>query len=200
MSVGIPNPDITAAILAGGQGARLGGRDKGLALLGGRPLIERVSQAIAGQVGQVLICANRNTQDYAAFGRVVADGDSGFRGPLAGIAAALAACNTPWLLTVPVDSPHPPANLAERLHAAALETKADVAVAGDGVRTQPLFAIYRRTLANAAAAALASDLAVWRWQQDCKAVTVDFSDCASDLANLNTEQEFRIWELRHIGC
>ena len=197
MSVAIRNPDITAAILAGGQGARIGGRDKGLVLLGGTPLIEHVSRAIAAQAGHLLICANRNSQIYAAFGQVVPDRGSGFRGPLAGIAAALAACETPWLLTVPVDSPHPPADLAERLHAAVQGgAGADVTVASDGTRTQPLFALYRRTLASAAAAALESDLAVWRWQQDRKAVTVDFSDRADDFTNLNTEQEFRSWEQR----
>jgi len=142
----------------------------------------------------VLICANRNATDYAEFGDVVADSRCGYAGPLGGIAAALSKCETPWLLTVPVDSPHPPADLAERLHAAAHGAGAEVAVAFDGARRQPLFAIYRCRLAAAAHEALASDLAVWRWQQHCKAVTVDFSDRAADFINLNTEQEFKSWE------
>ena len=197
MSLAIRNPDITAAILAGGQGARLGGRDKGLALLAGKPLIAWVSDAIGKQAGKLVICANRNAEKYAEFGEVVADARSGYFGPLAGIAAALAKCETDWLVTVPVDSPRPPADLAKRLLAAAREAGADVAVANDGVRTQPLFAVYRRALAPAAGMALVKDLAVWRWQQDCKAVSVDFSDRVADFINLNTEEEFRAWEKHH---
>jgi len=199
MSVASPNPDITAAILAGGQGARLGGRDKGLELLAGKPLVAWVSQAIGPQASKLLICASRNTQEYSAFGQVIADAADGYRGPLAGIAAALAACTTQWLLTVPVDAPQPPSDLAGCLHAAVQKSGNDCAVAYDGQRTQPLFAIYRRTLVDAAAAALENDLAVWRWQQECNAIRVDFSNHSANFINLNTEADFRLWEQRENG-
>lgn len=189
--------DITVAILAGGEGARVGGQDKGLLLLGGEPLIARVSTAMRLQAGTLLICVNRHHDDYAAFARVVPDATPGYRGPLAGIAAALAACTTRWLLSVPVDCPDPPADLARRLHAGAAAVGAALAVARDGSHGQPLFAIYRKDLADSARAALDRDSAAWRWQRECGAATVDFPDRAAQFANLNTPEQFRAWEERH---
>jgi len=186
---------VTAAILAGGAGTRLSGRDKGLAVLNGKPLIEHVLAAIQPQAGSVLICANRNAAQYAEYGRVLPDAAVGFRGPLAGIAAALAECRTAWLLTVPVDCPTPPRDLAARLAASAND--ASVAVAHDGVRTQPLFALYRRGLADAARSALQSDSPVWRWQQQAGAAVGDFADCAAAFGNLNTAEDFLRWESEH---
>ena len=191
--------DISAAILAGGEGARVGGRDKGLLPLAGEALVARVSRALRAQAGTVLICANRNHDDYAAFGRVISDATTGHRGPLAGIAAALEACTTPWLLTVPVDCPQPPADLARRLHAGAVAAGAQLAVASDDACVQPLFALYRRSLAGSAGTALAADLAVWRWQRECGAATVEFAGRAEEFVNLNTPAEFRQWEERHHG-
>src|SRR5215468_4061553 len=95
--------EITAAVLAGGEGRRVGGRDKGLLPLAGRPLIAHVVAALREQAGQIIICANRNASEYSGFGIVVGDMEPGFRGPLSGIASALAHCKTHWLLTVPVD-------------------------------------------------------------------------------------------------
>lgn len=189
--------DITAAILAGGEGRRVGGRDKGLITLAGKPLVAHVVAGLAGQVGQMLICSNRNDIQYAAFAKVCADTVPGFRGPLAGIAAALAACETCWLLTVPVDSPQPPPDLARSLHAAASIAQANAAVVNDGERRQPLFALYRRELAGAAAQALSGDLPVWRWQSEIGAVDVDFSDMPKAFLNLNTDEDFRDWEQQH---
>jgi molybdenum cofactor guanylyltransferase len=167
--------------------------------LAGEPLIARVSRVLQAQADALLICANRHHDDYAAFGRVVPDATAGYRGPLAGIAAALAACTTPWLLTVPVDCPSPPADLARRLHAGTLSAGTALAVARDGARTQPLFALYSRSLADSARAALGGDVAVWRWQRECEAATVDFPGRAEEFANLNTAEEFRDWEKLHRG-
>jgi molybdopterin-guanine dinucleotide biosynthesis protein A len=186
--------EITLAILAGGQGVRVGGQDKGLMLLGDRPLIAHVCAALRAQAGRVLICANRNAAAYARHGTVVADASAAHGGPLAGIAAALGVCETPWLLTVPVDSPAPPADLAPRLHAGATAVAASAAVGVHAGRREPLFALYRCDLAAAAQAALARDSAVWRWQNECAATAVDFPDRAADFANLNTPEDFRRWE------
>jgi molybdopterin-guanine dinucleotide biosynthesis protein A len=187
-----PN-QITAAILAGGAGTRLGGRDKGLEPLAGTPLIAHVMQSLKDQVRRVLICVNRNAEQYATFGATCPDRSAGFHGPLAGIDAALAVCATAWLLTVPVDCPMPPKDLAQRLHDAAHMADVRVAVAHDGIRRQPLFAIYRRELAADAAKALSDDLAVWRWQDISGAIEVDFSDAAQAFFNLNGAEDFRIW-------
>jgi molybdenum cofactor guanylyltransferase len=185
------NPaNITAAILAGGEGRRLGGRDKGLELLAGRPLIEYVVAALRPQAQNLCICINRNNAQYATFAVICPDRAGVFHGPLAGIATALAACETPWLLTVPVDCPRPPQDLAQRL----LTTGAHAAVAHDGTRRQPLFALYRRDLAADAESALQRDLPVWRWQDAMGVVEVDFSGTPQAFLNLNTAEDFRHWE------
>jgi molybdopterin-guanine dinucleotide biosynthesis protein A len=186
--------DITAAILAGGAGTRLGGRDKGLAVLAGNPLVAHVVASLKAQSRDMLICINRNAERYAAFATVCPDRIGGFHGPLAGIDAALAACATPWLLTVPVDCPLPPKDLAQRLRDAAGTANAQVAVAHDGIRRQPLFAIYRCELGAGTSQALSEDLAVWRWQDINGAIEVDFSDAPQAFLNLNTVEEFRVWE------
>ncbi len=182
---------ITAAILAGGEGRRVGGADKGLLLLDGSPLIAHVQTALCGQAGTIVICANRNADRYARFAPVVTDAAPDFRGPLAGIAAALRACDNEWLLTVPVDCPRLPPDFARRLHAAA---NGHAAVAYDGQCRQPLFAIYSRDLSDSAAAALARSVSVWGWQDEIGARIVDFSDAPQILANLNTHEDFENWE------
>lgn len=183
-------PRVTAAILAGGAGKRLGGRDKGLELLSGRPLIAYVIERIRPQVDDVMILANRHTEEYSAFAPVIADDAPGFRGPLAGIATALAHCETPWLLTASVDVPAPPLDLASRLIDGIRDT--NIAVARDTERRQPLFALYSTRLAKASQEALERDLAVWRWQDQHDAVEVEFSGDA--FRNLNTPDDFRNWE------
>ena len=187
-------PGITAAILAGGAGRRLGGRDKGLEMLGGRALVEWVLDSIGG-VDAVVVVANRNVEAYARHARTIVDhspdgGATKRRGPLAGIAAALADCATPWLLTVPVDCPRPPRGLAARLHAHAIECAAKAAVAHDGETRQPLFALYRRELRESAAAAAAAEQGVWAWQDAIGAVALDFGDSRQQFANLNTPEDF----------
>jgi len=188
---------ITAAILAGGEGRRVDGRDKGLIELAGRPLVAHVAAALAGQAATIVICANRHEPEYSPFGKVLADAQSGFRGPLAGIATALAHCATPWLLTVPVDAPQPPPDLAQSLLAAALAANADAAVAYEGVRPQPMFALYRSRLAEDAATALARDLPVWRWQEIIRAAEAFFDLGDPAFTNLNTNEEIAAWEQAH---
>lgn len=190
---------FTAAILAGGAGTRIGGRDKGLEPLAGRPLIAHVLTVLRGQAGTIVICANRNRDAYTTYAPVIADVEPGFRGPLAGVASALACCTTPWLLTLPVDCPHPPPNLVPRLHDAVAMARADLAAVFDGTRRQPLFALYRASLAASAAQALREDLPVWRWQERLHAANADFSDNPAAFANLNTLEEFRQWEARASG-
>ena len=185
---------ITAAILAGGEGRRVDGRDKGLLLVSGRPLVAYAAAPLRDTVSRVIVCANRNRDRYAEYGDVFADDESGFRGPLAGIATALAHCATPWLLTVPVDCPAPPQSVAARLYAAVGNSA--VVVAYDGTRRQPLFALYRSGLLESAQAALSANLPVWRWQDDCGAVEADFSDRADAFDNLNSDEEIRAWEQR----
>lgn len=153
------NPtDITALILAGGRGSRMGGVDKGLQNFMGMPLALHTLNRLqlGGGVGQIMVNANRNLAAYESFGvpvwpDVLADD----AGPLAGFLTGLERCETPYLLTVPCDTPLLPLDLAQRL-AAALETgNADIAMAaapeagknGHGqVRTQPVFCLLRTGL------------------------------------------------------
>ncbi|WP_257386924.1 molybdenum cofactor guanylyltransferase MobA [Tahibacter caeni] len=178
---------VTAAVLAGGRAQRLGGIDKGLALWRGRPLIAHVAAALAGQVDEILIVANRNADEYRRYGRVCADDRAGYRGPLQGIVTALRRARSDWLLVVPVDSPEPGTDLLTRLWRE--RGAAGVVVAHDGRRRQPLFALYRR--AALAMPGDAPDMPVWAWQ-DCQALReVDFSDSPARFANLNTAEDFQ---------
>ena len=186
--------DVTAAILAGGEGRRVGGADKGLLPLDGSPLVARVLAALRGQAGTIVICAHRHADRYARFAPVITDATPEFRGPLAGIAAALGNCKSEWLLTVPVDCPQPPRDLAERLYDAALAENRETAAVFDGTRVQPLFALYRRTLAANAESALSDDLPVIRWQQLQHRTLADFSTRPQEFGNLNTLEDFKAWE------
>jgi len=186
----MPKPSLTVAILAGGAASRLGGRDKGLEAVDGKPLIARArayGERIARDV-DFLIIANRHLDDYARYGRVRADAIEGFRGPLAGVASALEGAETDHVLTLPVDCPSPPEDLAARLLDALGDR--DAVVAHDGERRQPLFALYRRALAASASNAAASGQGVWEWQDSVGAVEVDFADRRQQFHNLNTPDEF----------
>ena len=182
-------PALTVAILAGGAASRLGGRDKGLELLAGKPIIEWVVRAGPREAERVVV-ANRNLDEYARYGRVTTDAQAGFRGPLAGVAGALAAATTPRVMTLPVDCPEPPRDLAKRLATALDASGASAAVAHDGERRQPLFALYRAELAEAAAVAAKAGKGVWEWQDSIGAVEVDFADERRQFHNLNTPEEF----------
>ncbi len=122
--------DITALVLAGGRGTRMGGVDKGLQPFGGLPLALHAARRVQPQVGQVMLNANRHLSEYAAWGLPVCpDADGSFAGPLAGFAAGLAHCTTDWLLTVPCDTPLFPTDLAARLAQAAQQADAPIAMA-----------------------------------------------------------------------
>lgn len=180
---------VTGLVLAGGRGQRLGGQDKGLVNLNGRPLVSYAMAVLSGQVSEVLVSANRNLADYEALGvRVVRDAEPDYPGPLAGLLAGLDATTTPWLAVVPCDAPLLPRSLLPRLASAIGD--ADVAVAHDGEHLHPVTALMRTGLAGDLARYLASGgHKVRDWYQRQRCVTVDFSDCPEAFANLNTEPD-----------
>ncbi len=139
---------ITGLVLAGGRGSRMGGADKGLLDLHGLSLAAHAMRRLSPQVGDMLISANRHLDEYARLGaRVLQDAQpQAFAGPLAGVAAGLSACTTPWLLCVPCDGPWLPPDLAQRLGQAALAAGRDAAIAVTGGRRQPVHALLRREL------------------------------------------------------
>lgn len=184
--------DITGAILAGGRGQRMGGADKGLLTLKGKPLVAYVIERLRPQVRSLLINANRNRTGYEAFGYpVVCDHHEEYPGPLAGMAAALRHAPTDWVQCVPCDTPALPLNLVQRLNdALAANPGVRIALPHDGERMQPLFALLHRSLLPDLDADIAAGrLAVGRWMRDHPHVEVDFSDCPEAFANLNTPEE-----------
>jgi len=135
---GIAASQITGLVLAGGRGSRMGGVDKGLQPFNGTPLALHAVRRLAGQVGQVLVNANRNLAAYESFGVPVwPDGLADYAGPLAGFLTGLQRCQTPFLLTVPCDTPQFPLDLASRLAAALASEEADIAMVSAPEATDP---------------------------------------------------------------
>lgn len=180
--------DLTAVILAGGRGRRMGGSDKGLVDLEGRPLIAHVLNGITPQVGTVLINANRNAAQYEAFGyQVVGDTLDGFQGPLAGFASAMAAASTPYILTLPCDGPLVPPDYATRMIDALETSGSEIAVAHDGDRMQPVHALLPVGLMSDLGAFLAGgDRKIDLWYSRRQVALADFSDCPDVFRNINT--------------
>lgn len=168
----------------------MGGLDKGLLPFRGRAMVKHVIDRLAPQVTGLMISANRHAEDYAAFGwPVVADADPGFAGPLAGVHAGLRACAGEWLVTAPCDSPLLPADLVDRLSAAAESDDADVAVARADGRLQPVFLLCRRTLAGVLESYLAGGgRRIEAWLDERRAAIADFPDALA-FANINTPAE-----------
>ena len=152
----IGSQDITGLVLAGGRGTRMGGVDKGLQDLDGVPLALHALRRLQGQVGRVALNANRHRQVYEAFGAPVWPDDlPDHPGPLAGFLAGLGRCGTPFLLTVPCDTPLFPLDLADRLARALGTADAELAVAGApqadrhgaiSLRPQPVCCLMRTDL------------------------------------------------------
>ena len=193
-----PARSITTVILAGGAASRLGGGDKGLVNLSGRPLIAWTIDALELAPGQAcLIVANRNVAAYQRFAPTISDAvQSVFAGPLAGVAAALAVCATAWLYTVPVDCVRPHPEIVRRLWQEAQAGNAQAWVAHDGTRRQPLFALYRRELADSAAQGLAAGFGVHWWQNSIAAREVSIVGIDDAWTNLNTFEEFELMAKR----
>ncbi|MBP6802062.1 MAG: molybdenum cofactor guanylyltransferase [Zoogloea sp.] len=189
-----PTPErITGLVLAGGLGRRMGGVDKGLSLLDGEPLVEHIIRRLAPQVGRLIINANQNHDIYAGFGYpVVGDRIEGHAGPLAGLEAGLAACTTPYLLTVPCDSPLLPADLVSRLAACLTAHKASIAVARTGEQLHPVFSLIRSDeLPELQAFINAGGRRMEAWLRRLCWAPCPFDDCPEAFANINTPDELR---------
>lgn len=181
---------VTAVVLCGGRGLRMGGCDKGLLSWQGRPLVEHVLERIAPQVDGCLISANRHQAEYARLGwPVVTDATPDFHGPLAGIEAALAQTVTPWLLVVPCDTPLLPATLRHELLAAARRAGVPAAFARDLQRDHPVVHVVRRECLPALRAWQAQgERAVRGWLAAIGAVAAEFADTRA-FANFNSRAE-----------
>jgi molybdopterin-guanine dinucleotide biosynthesis protein A len=192
----IPPEDITGLVLAGGRATRMGGVDKGLQNHHGMPLALHGVLRLQRQVGAVMVNANRNLAAYEAMGVPVwPDAVPDYAGPLAGMLAGLEHCQTPWLLTVPCDTPDFPEDLALRLGRAAAEADADIAMAATRehgeLRTQPVFCLLRAMLMEDLMAAVqGGERKIDRWTARHRCVTVEFDDAAA-FVNANTLDELQ---------
>ncbi|MDH5184461.1 MAG: molybdenum cofactor guanylyltransferase [Gammaproteobacteria bacterium] len=190
--------EITGVVLAGGQGRRMGGKDKGLLDFSGQTLIEHVLQVLSPQVNGFIINANRNQQRYATYGQVISDSISDFAGPLAGMLAAMEYVDTRYILSVPCDSPFLPEDLVERMWNELNKHHASIAVAHDGNRLQPVFAMIDTQLQDSLRNYLLSGerkIDLWFKQQNM--ITVDFSDSPDTFININRPEELNAEAHRH---
>lgn len=189
--VGYPVESMTGLVLAGGLARRMGGVDKGLVEIAGRPMVEHVLAGLEPQVSQLFINANRSLDAYARYGyRVLSDTLEGYLGPLAGALSALRAIETDYLLTVPCDSPLVAPDLAQCLYAACAERHADLAVAHDGQRQQPVFLLLKRELAADLEDYLASgERKIDRWFGRHRVAEADLSHRPESFINVNEPEE-----------
>ncbi|MDP2418313.1 MAG: molybdenum cofactor guanylyltransferase MobA [Hydrogenophaga sp.] len=200
--------EITAIVLAGGRGSRMGGADKGLQNFHGTPLalhtVMRLQIQEGGLLGELMINANRNLSAYEAFGAPVwPDTLNDYAGPLAGFMTGLERCETPYLLTVPCDTPLFPLDLAQRMAQAFEDETTEIAMAAaleaDGqLRAQPVFCLMRvELLESLVAFTQAGGRKIDRWTDQHKTVLVPFnlpSDDARAFCNTNTLAELHALE------
>lgn len=189
-------PDVTGVILAGGQGRRMGGVDKGLKRLRDRPMVQWVIERFAPQVSELLINANQNVEAYGAFGyRVIPDEIAGFAGPLAGLHRGLSAASHDWVVTCPCDSPFLPRDLVARLYRAASDADAELAVARTGDQPHPVFALCRRSVLPGLTRFLESGgRKIDAWYAALRVVEVRFDDQSAAFSNINTADELDRYE------
>ena len=191
---------ISGLVLAGGQGRRMGGVDKGLQMLRGREMVAWVLERLSPQVDEILVNANQNIDAYERFGhRVITDrvgaGVPGGAGPLAGLHAGLSAAAHPWVVTVPCDSPFLPFDLVGRLRQYADEHRADIAVARTHDQPHPVFALVKTALLPHLTAFLESGgRKIDAWYASLAVVEVPFDDQADAFSNINTRAELEAWD------
>jgi molybdenum cofactor guanylyltransferase len=183
--------DVTAVILAGGKGRRMQGKDKGLVELADLPLIEHVITAIKPQVKIIIINANRNQQQYSDYGYpVISDTLDNYQGPLAGFFSAMKEATTSHIVTLPCDGPLLAGDLVERLIAASNEENAEIAVAHDGERMQPVYSLIPVSLSASLGDYLDSgERKIDLWYKQHRLALADFSDCPETFRNVNTDKE-----------
>jgi molybdopterin-guanine dinucleotide biosynthesis protein A len=193
----IPPEHITGLILCGGRGSRMGGVDKGLQTHQGIPLAMHALLRLQPQVGEVMINANRNLGAYESMGVPVWPDPMGdYPGPLAGWLAGIERCETPFMVTVPCDSPNFPTDLVPRLAQALAENGAEIAMAAtveDGrTQPQPVFSLMRADLLESLVAYLHSgERKIDRWTAQHRCVQVVFDDAAA-FFNANTLADLQL--------
>jgi molybdenum cofactor guanylyltransferase len=182
MTMSAGHPPILGLLLAGGQSRRMGGGDKCLRELAGRPILWHIIDRIRPQVRGLLLNANGDPERFAEFGLpVVADSVPDFAGPLAGVLAGLDWATThapdaPWIMSVPTDAPFLPHDLARRLFAACDGHRAEMACAASEGRAHPVVGLWPVRLRHNLRRALEADgiRKVDEWTAQYRLATVEF--------------------------
>jgi molybdopterin-guanine dinucleotide biosynthesis protein A len=184
--------DITVVILAGGKGRRMGGQDKGLVNYKNSSLVKHVIDAISQQSDKIIINANRNLDEYSAFGYpVVEDTLNDFQGPLAGFLAAMSNVSTDYILTMPCDGPVIIEDYVNKMKQGLNESTADLAIASDGSRMQPVYALIPLKLAGSLQQFLKTgERKIDLWYQQHNFTLVEFDD-SEFFTNINTPQDLK---------
>lgn len=190
----VPTPaETTLLVLAGGQGSRMGGADKGLVEWQGRPLIQWVVEQNRELFGPLVISCNRNHDTYRKISNtIVSDKDQGFSGPTAGILAAIPELKTPWTLVLPCDTPRLTGHTLEPLFLQAAHRKTGIFVAHDGKQLQPLvFLAETSALLKLSRAACDGERAIHRCLRYAgfEAVNCGTED---DFQNMNSPADLRL--------
>ena len=185
------NENVTGIILAGGKASRMGGQDKGLLDINGHTMISYVIEALEPQVASILINANRNQSEYKKLGYpVFSDELDDYQGPLAGIAAGISRATTKYICTCPCDGPLIAKDLVKKLYSSIVDHNAEISVAHDGDRIQPVYALIRCDLQNSLNDYLKSgERKIDRWFEQHILCEVDFSDRKDCFINVNTPQD-----------
>jgi len=198
----IAKEDITGLVLAGGRGSRMGGVDKGLQNHLGMPLAMHALMRLSLQVGHIMINANRNLGAYESFGAPVwPDALADYPGPLAGFLAGLEHCETPYLVTVPCDTPNFPEDFVARLAAALEREGAEIAMASttgsQGTQVQPVFCLMQSTLMESLVRFTQSgQRKIDKWTAQHRCIEVPFDD-EDAFFNANTLDELRQLQASH---
>ena len=194
---------IRGHILAGGRATRMQGEDKGLLELNGKLLIDHVIDKLRPQVATICISANRHISQYERYGvPVIMDNLEGFLGPLAGIHAALLSCQEEWLLTVPVDCPFLPGDLAHRLSQAITASQHSVSVVHDGKGLQPAFCLLHHSLLNDLQDYLEQGgRKAGHWLRQTNPALADYANEPDAFLNINSPADLKLagQRLVHVG-
>lgn len=185
----MPPEELTAVILCGGAGRRMGGRDKPLVELDGMSFAARITQSLKTRVSRVMISANRNLDAYAGIGEVVSDDGRG-QGPLDGIATCARRCRTPYLFVCPGDGPHLKAAVIDRLADALAKTDAPIVVASDGTQRQNLYLLMRPAEGDGVRRYLDSGRrSVSGWLDETGAIEVAMPDLAGSFKDYDSSND-----------
>lgn len=195
--------DLTVLVLAGGQGKRMAGLDKGLQYFQGKPMIAHIIEEVTSHTSNIIVSANRNQITYESFGYpVYADEMTGFGGPLAGILSGLRHCKTPYMATIPCDTPFLKYDVIHQLFNALKNKKAEIAVAiskdGKDWKMQSVFTVMKTSvIKNLESYLKDGNHKISPWLKLQKAISVEFID-DSPFININTKEELVTQENKSI--